>query len=120
MAANRSTTAWNRLAGLGLAAQAGLVAASIVVAAAIAAPVANALAGPIGVWAVAVAAGACLLGAVLALVTSALFPSPDAVMQRMALTMLSRTMIPLLLGVAVHFKSPTLADAGMIYYLLGF
>lgn len=84
------------------------------------APVAYQISGPIGPRAAAAGAGVCLLGAWLALAIAALFPGPSGAMHRMLFSMLARTMIPLLLGVALHLNAPNLAAAGMIFYLLIF
>ncbi len=84
------------------------------------APVAYQISGAAGPRAAAVGAGACLLGGWLALLVAAPFPGPSGVMHRMLLGMMARTMVPLLLGVILHLKVPSLAASGMIFYLLIF
>ncbi|HEY2893082.1 MAG TPA: hypothetical protein VGJ16_02670, partial [Pirellulales bacterium] len=47
-------------------------------------------------------------------------PGSAGVLKRMMFAMLARTVVPLMVGVALHFKSSELARAGLIYYLLVF
>ncbi len=105
---------------MGLAARCCLLTIALVLACIAATPLAFALRGTNGLLAVGVAAGVCWFGAVITLPIAALFRGPSAMMYGLALSMLGRTMLPLVLGVALHFASPMLADAGMIYYLLVF
>lgn len=120
MAGSRNTILWNRLACLGLLGQAGLVAAVSAGIWLIISPLAYQLSGAAGLAAAAVGGGICFMGAALALILAVPFPGPDAVMHRMALGMLARALVPLSLGVALHFKAPALAQAGMVFYLLVF
>jgi hypothetical protein len=110
----------NRLAALGLPAQAAWASALVIGLWLIAAPISYQISGPTGPWAAAAGAGVCLLGAWLALAIAALFPGPSGALHRMLFSMLARTMVPLLLGVALHLNAPSLAAAGMIFYLLIF
>jgi hypothetical protein len=109
-----------RLAALSLPAQAAWASALVFGLWLVAAPTSYQISGASGPRAAATGAGVCLLGAWLALAISALFPGPSGAMHRMLFSMLARTMIPLLLGVALHLNAPSLAAAGMIFYLLIF
>ena len=110
----------NRLSALSLPAQAAWASALVIGLWLFVAPVAYQFSGAIGPRAAAAGAGVCLLGAWLALAIAALFPGPSGALHRMLFSMLARTMIPLLLGVALHLNAPSLAAAGMIFYLLIF
>lgn len=105
---------------MGLAAQAGLLAAVVLVAWLLVAPLAYAFSGSAGVVAAAVGAGVCFVGGGLALSIAGLLNHSSAAMVSLALAMLARTLIPLVLGVALHRAVPLLAGAGMIFYLLVF
>jgi hypothetical protein len=110
----------SRLAALGLPAQAAWASALVFGLWLLIAPVAYQISGAVGPRAAAAGAGVCLLGGWLALVIAALFPGPSGAMHRMLFSMLARTMVPLLLGVVLHLKAPSMAAAGMIFYLLIF
>ena len=120
MSIRRSTIIWNKLGRLGHPAQAGLVCAVVAFVWLLVAPVAYLVSGTAGPWAAAAAASVCLFGAGLALAIAALFRGPVAAMHGMVLGMLARMLFPLLLGVALHLKVPSLSEAGMVYYLLIF
>jgi hypothetical protein len=120
MSGSRNAILWNKLAGLSLPAQAGLTSALVSGLWIVVAPVAYEISGSIGPMAAALGAGVCLFGALVGLAIGAAFPGPSGVLQRMLFAMLARTVVPLLVGVALHFKSSELATAGMIYYLLIF
>jgi hypothetical protein len=120
MSASRSTSLASRAGRLGLFAQAGLVSAALALIWFLAAAVAYAISGPPAVIASAVALLLCWLGGLLALALGGLFHGPTAAMQRMLVGMLARSVLPLLLGVVLHFKVPALAEAGMVFYLLIF
>jgi hypothetical protein len=109
-----------RLAALSLPAQAAWASALVIGLWLVVAPISYQISGAIGPWAAAAGASVCLLGAGLALAIAALFPGPSGAMHRMLFSMLARTMIPLLLGVALHLNAPSLAAAGMIFYMLIF
>ena len=109
-----------RLAALSLPAQAAWASALVIGLWLVVAPISYQISGAIGPRAAAAGAGVCLLGAWLALAIAAFFPGPTGAMHRMLFSMLARTMIPLLLGVALHLNVPSLAAAGMIFYLLVF
>ncbi len=120
MAGSRNAIIWNKVGRLGLIAQSTLVSAVVVAVWALVAPVAYSISGVWGLIAAGAGAGVCWLGAQLAVAIASLFRGPEAVLQRVLLGMLARTMIPLVLGVALHFKFPSLADAGVVAYLLLF
>jgi hypothetical protein len=120
MSGSRNAILWNKLAGLSLPAQAGLTSALVSGLWIVIAPVAYQISGSIGPVAAALGAGACLFGALLGLAIGAVFPGAAGVLHRMLFAMLARTVVPLMAGVALHFKSSELAAAGMIYYLLIF
>jgi hypothetical protein len=120
MSATRDAMFWNKLAVLSLPAQAGLTTALLCGLWIALAPVAYQIAGPMGLVAEALGAGLCLFGALLGLAIGAAFPGSAGVLKRMFFSMSTRTVLPLMVGVALHFKSPELARAGLIYYLLVF
>jgi hypothetical protein len=108
---------WRRLADLGPLAQTALVTGALVATWLLVAPLAASISGTAGLWAAAVAAGVCWMGAVFALSMSALVRSA-AVMHQMLFGMLARAMFPLLLGAMLHMRVEWLATSGMIYYLI--
>ena len=115
------TIFWNRLSRLGVLAQAGRrERGGAVRVAGRGALGFQASRASMGLVASATAAGICLVGAALALAIAALLRGPSAAMYGWLLGMFARALLPLLLGVALHFKVPALADAGMIFYLLIF
>jgi hypothetical protein len=120
MSVSRKSSLRNRLSGLGLFAHAGLLAGVLSLAWLVAVPVALATSGEAGLIAAAAGGLISLAGAEGALVLSALFRGPAAAMYALAVGMLARTIVPLVLGVALHLGVPRLASAGMIFYLLGF
>lgn len=105
---------------MGLAARVCLQSGILAIAWAAAAPLAYQLRGIQGLAAAGVAAGICWLGAVGAAPIAALFHGPSAVMVGIGLSMLARTVLPLIVGVTLHAMVPALAEGGMIYYLLAF
>jgi hypothetical protein len=120
MSVSQNTMIWDRLGRMGLAARCCLLSGMALIAWTISAPLAYSTRGSTGLIAAAVAAGVCWFGAVVTLPVASLLRGPTAMMYGVALTMLARTMLPLMLGVALHFSLPSLAKGGMIYYLLAF
>jgi hypothetical protein len=120
MSGTQKRTLRERLHRLGWFAQAGLVAGVVLVAWFVLAPLAFAISGYAGMIAAAVGGLVCLAGAELALALASLFRGPAAAMYALAVGMLARTIVPMLLGVALHLSVPRLAAAGMIFYLLIF
>ena len=110
----------NKLAGLGLMGQTGVVSATVICVWLVVAPLAYQVSAVPGLLASAVGGGICLSGAALALLIGAMLPGPGTAMHRMVLGMFARTMLPLLSAVTLHFKVPSLAESGMIFYVLVF
>lgn len=110
----------NKLAGLGLMGQTGVVSATVLCVWLVVAPLAYQVSAVPGLVASATGAAICLSGAALALLIAAVLQGPGTAMHRMVLGMFARTMLPLLAAVALHFKVPSLAQAGMIFYVLVF
>jgi hypothetical protein len=97
-----------------------MLAAAIIVAWTMVAPVAYEISGLPGLVAATAGAGACLLSAEFALVVGALFHGPLATLYRIAIGMVVRTMFPLVVCVALYLTVPVLAEAGIVFYLLFF
>jgi hypothetical protein len=83
-------------------------------------PVAASTAGWLGAVALATAAVACLLGASLALLISERWQPPEHVLIALLLGMLARMGFPLGVALSCLGGGRTLADAGLLYYLLVF
>jgi hypothetical protein len=108
------------LGQLGLVAQAAALCALLAGLWCVVAPLAYSLSGVAGLWAAAVGAGATLLGGFIALLLAATCYGPAAPMYGMLLGMMARMVVPMAIGVIVQLRVELLADAGMIFYLLGF
>jgi hypothetical protein len=115
-----SQTLKARLARLGLVAQAMFVAAALLFAGLLLAPLAYTASGRLGLSVELLAAVVCWLGALFSLSISALIRGGVSVMNRLALGMTARAMVPLVLGVGLHHKHADLAGAGLIFYVLAF
>lgn len=87
---------------------------------ALVAPVSIYCSGMGGLWAAAAAAAVCLAGATAALVASHLLRGPQYVWYGLLLGMFLRTGIPLGAGVAMVLSGGTLAEEGILIYLLVF
>jgi hypothetical protein len=109
-----------RLGRLGPIAQAGLLTVILTICWLLAAPLAYRISGQNGILAASVGAGACWLGAQLAVAISALCGGSAGALNAMLLGMLGRMLLPLLIGVTLHVYVPALAHAGMIFYLMVF
>jgi hypothetical protein len=120
MPGSRNTIAWSKLGRLGLAGHAGVVSGVVLAVWVMLAPVAYEISGVRGPLAAAVGAAVCLFGAELALAITSLFRATAVGMVALALGMLARMLLPLLLGAMLHLQMPSLAEAGMIYYVLIF
>jgi hypothetical protein len=83
-------------------------------------PVALGVAGRDGVAALTVAAFACLVGMLSALLVDARFSGPNSVLLSWGIGMLLRMGIPLGTCVGVQVAAGRLADAGAAYYFLVF
>ena len=109
-----------RLQSLGLGARAGLLILVVVMTYALVAPLAWWLGAWLGLAAAAVAAGVCLVGALIALIISNLFRDPIVALYGMLVSMVPRMGFPLGSALLLHQTGGPLAEAGAIYYLLGF
>ena len=87
---------------------------------AVVAPIAGRLDGGLGIAAAAIAAGLCLAGAGIALVAANALGAPDRILYGVLIGVIARMFIPLGFGVGLHFYSRSLADAGLLVYLLVF
>jgi hypothetical protein len=120
MSGSRNTIVWNKLERLSLPARLLLLLTIVLVAYACLAPIAYSISGAAGLIAAAAAAGVCALGAALGMPVASLFRTPQTAMYGVAVSMLTRTALPLALGVALQMNVAWLAEAGFIYYLLAF
>ena len=84
------------------------------------APVAWHLRGAAGLSAAAVAAAVCWAGATLALVASHLMRGANAALYGLLFGMALRMGVPMIAALVVYVRRGTLADAGVLYYLLVF
>ncbi len=73
-----------------------------------------------GLEAAAVAAGVCLLGGVTALAASSAIRGPEAVLYSVVFGMFFRMGFPLFVGGYLHWKGGSLAQAGVLFYILVF
>ncbi|MEN6406709.1 MAG: hypothetical protein ABFC77_09575 [Thermoguttaceae bacterium] len=76
--------------------------------------------GGTGVAAASLAAGACGVSAVLALLTSHWIAGVNVGAAAMLLPMMIRIAPPLLVALAVRLRGPGLVEAGFVYYLISF
>jgi hypothetical protein len=83
-------------------------------------PVAWMIGGRDGVDCVVVAAAACGVSGLAALLVQEVFTSPQWVLLHVAVGFLFRMGAPLLLGMAVYLQKGRLAEAGFAFYLLAF
>ncbi|MFZ1934005.1 MAG: hypothetical protein WCB27_18245 [Thermoguttaceae bacterium] len=104
----------------GIAARLGLLGAIMLVAFAVAAPVASRLGGPIALAAAATAAGLCLFGTGVALILTDRFRTPHGALTALWIGTALRTGVPFAAGMAIHLHGGPLARAGLLWYLLTF
>jgi hypothetical protein len=109
-----------KLRGRGLIARAGFLAIVVLGVYVLVAPVVAHLKGSSGLAAAAAAAGACLAGAVPALVASRLLRGTRHALCGMLLAMALRFAVPLGIGLGCHLSGGPLAEGGILYYLLVF
>ncbi|NQT11883.1 MAG: hypothetical protein HQ582_03985 [Planctomycetes bacterium] len=109
-----------RLQRGGLLLQSAFLGLVVALAYGLVAPVAGYLAGGVGLAAAAVAAGLCLAGATVALLSVHLFRGSSGALAGVLLGMAARMVIPLGGGFALHSHGGPLAEAGLLYYLLVF
>jgi hypothetical protein len=108
------------LRGRGLSARLAALAVVVLVAFALAAPLAVRLGGSPGVAAAAVAAMLCLLGAAAALTIADRLRRSGEMLAALWLGTALRIGIPLVVGLAIHLHGGLLAQAGLLWYLVGF
>jgi hypothetical protein len=87
---------------------------------AVAAPVGYAISGRIGLVCVALAAGVCILAALLVLIIQARLPDPKWALAHVLAGFMLRMGIPLALCMMVYLRGGPLAEAGFVFYLLAF
>ncbi len=87
---------------------------------AISLPCAWLIGGPMGMFAAGIAATACLIGGVLALVISSLFQDPMQAFAGVLLGMGANMGVPLVVAMACHLGGGELSRAGVMFYLLIF
>jgi hypothetical protein len=92
----------------------------MLVAFAVAAPVASRLGGPIALAAAATAAGLCLFGTGVALILTDRFRTPHGALTALWIGTALRTGVPFAAGMAIHLHGGPLARAGLLWYLLTF
>ncbi len=80
----------------------------------------DAVESPEGVAAASLAAGLCLVSAVVALVIGRMLPDPRIAATAMLLSMGVRTGIPLVAAMVVRLRFWGLVESGFVYYLVGF
>ena len=110
----------SRWRGRSLAARGGLLGLAVLVFYVAVAPVAFFIGSMSGLWAAAVAAMVCLVGAAVALAISHLLRSPEHALYGVLFGMAARMCIPLASGLLLHLCGGALAEAGVLYYLLVF
>ena len=104
----------------GLSVQATALGLIVILAGALAAPVAWGVGGRMGLAASGIAGGACLIGALVALAVGHLLRGPELALSGLLLGMIIRMGIPLALALACQLRGGPLSDAGVLYYLLWF
>jgi hypothetical protein len=110
-----------RLPQTSLLLRAILLGAVVLVAAAVILPFGWVISGNrAGVLAAAAAGGVCLLGAWTALALSEPLRRPQHLLALVLVGMMIRMGIPLAAALAVYFRGGPLADAGFLYYVVGF
>jgi hypothetical protein len=116
-----SVSAWfASLRRRGLSARLAALAIVVSVAFAIVAPVAIGHAGSVGLAAAAVAAVLCLLGAAVALAIGDRFRRSGEILAALWVGTALRIGIPFVAGMPIHLHGGSLAQAGLLWYLLGF
>jgi hypothetical protein len=103
-----------------LPARTGVLVVIMLVAYALAAPVAWFGGGTDSLFAAAVALAVCLGGGLAALVACELLRGPHQVLSRLVLGMLLRMGVPLGIFLIIHQQGGLLVEAGIVYYLVPF
>jgi hypothetical protein len=104
----------------GVAARLGLLATTMGLALAAAAPVAMRRGGLVGIEAAATAALLCFGGAILALIVVDRLRTPNGALMGLWIGLMLRTVAPFVAGMAIHLHGGPLAQAGLVWYLLAF
>jgi hypothetical protein len=110
----------NKLRNYGLAVRMIVIGAASLAVFSAAGPAAFCLGGWCAVAAAGTAGTLCLVGAVIALISSHLLRGPQLAPAALLTGMAARMGVPLCLGMALHLQGGPLADAGLLYYLLVF
>lgn len=105
---------------LGVTARGGLLIAAVLFSYFLVAPVAWLISGRVGLLAAAVAAGLCVVAALVALLVNFFFHGPALALHSMVAGMMLRMGIPLAVGMVLHQKVELLATHGMLYYMVVF
>jgi hypothetical protein len=108
------------LRGRGLSARLAVLSVVVLIAYALTAPAAVRLDGSLGLAAAAVAAGLCLLGAAAALAIADRLRRSGEILAALWLGTALRIGVPFVAGMAIHLRGGPLAQAGLLWYLLGF
>lgn len=109
-----------RLQQLSLAARAGLLAGSLLLAAGLILPVAFSAKGEVGVVAALAAALVCLIPGLVALGLGEIFRSPETALYNLLFGTLIRMGLPLAVVVAVYVVGGPLVEGGFAFSLLAF
>jgi hypothetical protein len=104
----------------GLSARLAVLAIVVLIAYALTAPAAVRLDGSLGLAAAAVAAGLCLLGAAAPLAITDRLRRSGEILAALWLATGLRIGVPFVAGMAIHLHGGPLAQAGLLWYLLGF
>lgn len=116
----RATTLWRRVRDLSTVSRAAILLAIALVAYLLVLPFAWQAGGADAASASGIAVALCFGGALLALVFADVFGNVLPTSMAVYTGMLFRMMVPLLLGSVLHFTNQTLAEGGLLYYLVGF
>ncbi|MFP6614176.1 MAG: hypothetical protein VB835_17840 [Pirellulales bacterium] len=103
-----------------MTARVGLLIAAVLFSYFLVAPVAWLISGRVGLLAAAVAAGLCVVAALVALLVNFFFHGPALALHSMVAGMMLRMGIPLAVGMVLHQKVELLATHGMLYYMVVF
>lgn len=110
---------WRERHRLGLAFRCALLAGLVLTVCALVGPIAGLRSGTVGLLACALAAGLCLAGALVALISGHRIGGQSPLLGLLT-GMAARMGIPLLGGLTIFFFGGPLAEAGILYYLLVF
>ena len=111
---------FNNLKNRGVAAQLAVLGLAVLTVLIVVGPLDACLSGTAALAAAILAAALCFTGAGVALVFSHWLRGPEHVLIAMFVGLIFRTGFPLMVGVLIFFRGGPLAEAGLLYYLLGF